>query len=86
MHKLHYITYISPHYIKLKYFMNLQDKDNLRRKDKSSVPKVSFFGGSTVYSMHATEQNSFSNEHIGKLKHANYVRLLMTSTDNKTTM
>ena len=37
-----YITYIPPHYIKLKYFMNLRDKDNLRRKDKSAVPKVSF--------------------------------------------
>ena len=42
MHKLHYSIYIPPQVIKLKYFMNLRDKDNLRRKDKSSVPKVSF--------------------------------------------
>ena len=42
MHKLNYIIYIPPQVIKLKYFMNLRDKDNLRRKDKSAVPKVSF--------------------------------------------
>ena len=42
MHKLHYIIYIPPQVIKSKYFMNLRDKDNLRRKDKSAVPKVSF--------------------------------------------
>ena len=41
MHKLYYITYTPSHYI-VKYFMNLREKDNLRRKDKSAVPKVSF--------------------------------------------
>ena len=39
MYKLHYITYIPPQVIKS---INLRDKDNLRRKDKSAVPKVSF--------------------------------------------
>ena len=36
---LHYL-YSTPLY--RKYFMNLRDKDNLRRKDTSTVPKVSF--------------------------------------------
>ena len=46
MQKLHYIIYIPPYYIKLKYFMI---QTTSKGTTKVPFPKCPFFGGSTVF-------------------------------------
>ena len=68
MHKLHYITYIPPHYCKVIKLHEPPREGQLPKKGQ----KCRFFGGFTL--IYSTEMDVFSVLHTDRMKCSNYRR------------